>query len=538
VANPFVFNPNAGGKLVQTFQPGQLCNQGGIGIQTGNSLAAAFPLVQWTDPYREKMTGLGDAAVNTIQIGARVPWYQRTAWRNWMLGSSATRSGPGNGDGNVLIAGGGVTIGPQGNVLVAGGMGGAGLTTQPPGGGQQPTIPISTLAVSNIGSNIIAVASPAGIVPGMFVEAPGTVQNGTTVISVSGNQITLSTPAQVSVVTPDSVPITFIPQPTVQPGGQLNNNPAIGTGTSLFGNPGAFIQTMPPATATGPVPSPTYYLTRACPYQCPDIGNETFYCTSVDLDTPDGAMGQDRVYEHDVEGNRTGGPDAWINFYDSGSARNPLVCKYVVTFSQLPFDVRSDLEIQQSQCNAPEMERYLERAPRGAIQSLPLPTNVLPIFTNQISPFQGGGVYNDPSGKIVGQSIPTSGAYILSLVEEMPYIWEQVPDPPWAAIAACEGCVNAATFDGARGWFSFTTGTVMCNAPLEKKRYRHASGRWYWRITYSFTWKPQGWNYFPVADGTYLAVTFNGKPLYPSADFTTLFQPGPPTAYSLAWKGG
>jgi hypothetical protein len=422
-----VFNPFGGGRIVTLNPLGGLLNQGAVGIQTGNSLQQAFgDVIKWCDPYREKMSGLGATDNNTIQVGAHVPWKIRTAWRNWMLGSSTTRlfNMPGGGDGVTILQGGGINIGAQGNVLVAGGVG---------------------------------------------------------------------------------VPGQFIPQPGFQP----------------------------PVVVPAPPPVPSYYITRACPYQCPDIGNETFYCTAVDLDTPAGAQGFDIIPEHDAVGNITGPGDKWINFSDSGSAQNPYTCKYLVTFSQLPYEVRSDAEIQQTTCNAPEMERYLERQPRGAVQSLPLPSNVLPIFTNQISPFQGGGVYNDISGKIVGQGIPTSGAYILSQTEELLYIWEQVPDPPWNAIAACIGKTNAATFDGARGWPSFTAGTVMFNGPLEKKRYRHASGRWYWRITYSFLWRPQGVNYFPVADGTYLLVTFNGSPIYPSADFTTLFQPGAPP--SLAW---
>src|SRR5207253_327103 len=96
-----------------------------------------------------------------------------------------------------------------------------------------------------------------------------------------------------------------------------------------------------------------------------------------------------------------------------------------------------------------------------------------------------------------------------------------------AAIDAATGKTNQDPFDGAKGWPLYGAGTLLMQPP-RKVRYRHTSGRIYWRITYSFLMRPETHNKMSAADGQFYAIGYGGdasKPLYPGADFKALFKP-------------
>ncbi len=296
-----------------------------------------------------------------------------------------------------------------------------------------------------------------------------------------------------------------------------------------------------------------YYLSRAIPYACPVTGKEHLYCTHIEGNDPKGIVLADpNVFMHDAFGNvakdanGVGIPDLWPMFVEQGTNDDGIL-PCVATFSALDYEVRTDLEtsVLNQQTQAGEMERYVSVEPRAALQSLPLPSGQL-FFSNQLSPSQGGGVVAKDNDGSVGAAIPTNALNLLLPTDELLYTWHEVPDQPYAAIQACMGYINAAAFDGARGRFTYPAGTLLCQAPLRRKRYRHLTGRWYWTITYSLLFRPQGWNYLPSAHGNFLlvssAVDANNNPvgrlLYPSADFTQLFVVPAPLAPVAGFPGG
>lgn len=294
---------------------------------------------------------------------------------------------------------------------------------------------------------------------------------------------------------------------------------------------------------------PQYYLSRAIPYACPVTGKEHLYCIHVEGSDPKGIVLPDpNVFEHDALGNIGNPPvaDLWPMFVEQNTnADGILPC--VATFSALEYEVRTDTEINQlnGQTQAGEMDRYVSVEPRAALQSLPLPGSSL-FFSNQQSPWLGGGTVAKATDSAVGAQIPANALNLLLPTDELLYTWHQVPDQPYLAISNCMGSVNAANFDGARGRFTYPAGTVLCQAPLRRKRYRHTTGRWYWDITYSLLYRPQGWNYFPTAQGNFLLASSSvdgnnnptGKTIYGTADFTQLFVAPTPLAANAAFPGG
>ncbi len=307
-----------------------------------------------------------------------------------------------------------------------------------------------------------------------------------------------------------------------------------------FGGGGA-IQNNP---GVQPVAPAQWFLSRAIPYQCKVIGREHLYCSNVECSDVAGAWQSDPgVFEHDAFGAVQAGPggqaltEEWIRFYENGTNKDG-VAHYVATFTPRDYEIRYDAELAANQPNQGELERYVSKTPRSAIQSLPLPAGTYK-FAQQLSPVT-------PNALLVATGpIAANAAFQLLPTDELVYTWHEVPDEPVVAIANCQGAVNAAAFDGARGRPSYPTGTLLCQAPLERKRYRHCTGRWYWRITYSLLYRPQGHNYFPNGLGGFQYVTATGNiggandlTIYPSADFNQLFVAPPPLAPTVGWPGG
>jgi hypothetical protein len=126
---------------------------------------------------------------------------------------------------------------------------------------------------------------------------------------------------------------------------------------------------------------------------------------------------------------------------------------------------------------------------------------------------------------------------------EFHYTWRKVPVDwvPGAAIGACLNRVNAAVFDilPGGGYGRFPIGTLLFKGLANKLvPYRGPNAEWLVDLPYVFDYQPgdgtgaaNTWNTLPRNDGTWAPVRVRGtnppKPLYQSADFEPLFQPGP-----------
>jgi hypothetical protein len=285
-----------------------------------------------------------------------------------------------------------------------------------------------------------------------------------------------------------------------------------------------------------------YYLSRVPPYQCPERPH--LYCSQLEVVEAQGAISSDpNMAARDAIGNvlndGNGNPlnDEWLRYFATDGRATDGMLKYQARFTPRPYEVRSDSEVAALNAvnNQGELERYVERQPRSAVQSLPLPADG-PKFAPQLSPAnQGDGVMQKGT-------VPASAAFLLIPTEELLFCWMEIPDDPAANIASVVGCVNANDFDGARGYPVRKAGTLLCQAPLSRVRYRHVTGRWYWRVHYSFLFRATGHQYLPNNHGNMQLVTYdgnvNGKPLYPSADFSLLFVPPAPLAPNAQFPGG
>lgn len=288
----------------------------------------------------------------------------------------------------------------------------------------------------------------------------------------------------------------------------------------------------PPAGFIGGASS--YQLSRVPPDNVPETGYEHLYCSSCEMEDGKGGWANNpNVFAHDGQGNVVLGANGlpvqapMIAYFDPGTRRDGLAI-YSTRWTSRPYEIRSDAELtgMNSQASTIELERYVERERSCAVQSLPLPAGSVKFL----------------SGPHAGDLVAAASSYILLQTTALKYTWHEIPDYPQAAVDACVGLVNAATFDGARGAPSYPAGTLLCQAPLAIVRYRHTTGRVYWRITYSFLYKnvgtdasgaALGWNALPDAGGYFAPVgrVNDGTPLYELADFNKLFQPPNPLTY-------
>lgn len=115
-------------------------------------------------------------------------------------------------------------------------------------------------------------------------------------------------------------------------------------------------------------------------------------------------------------------------------------------------------------------------------------------------------------------------------ITEHQVTWHRVVNPPWGAIRALQGKVNAAPFLGA------APGTLLLEGADADKQFQTGfdaqQPELFWRIHYVFRERAvkfgsqvYGWNYhFREKPAGWAALVQNGRPLYESADFTPLFQ--------------
>ena len=136
-----------------------------------------------------------------------------------------------------------------------------------------------------------------------------------------------------------------------------------------------------------------------------------------------------------------------------------------------------------------------------------------------------GWVWTDtaiPIGADVTKKIP---------VTEHIVTWSYVVNPPWTAIAACQGKVNASPFLGC------AAGTLLFRGAEANKLYRRGAGieddtaSFAWAIRYTFRERSvkmngqvYGWNHFyRESSGNWVPIQHGSSPLYDSGDFNSLF---------------
>ena len=145
----------------------------------------------------------------------------------------------------------------------------------------------------------------------------------------------------------------------------------------------------------------------------------------------------------------------------------------------------------------------------------------------------GGWVWTDtntaiPAGTEILKKIP---------ITEHVLTWGQVIDPPWTAINACQGKINAATFLGC------PAGTLLFRGAEANKLYQRGAGivgdpiPFAWVIKYTFRERSvkmngqvYGWNHFyRESSGNWIPIQHVSSSLYDSGDFDSLFIAEPPT---------
>jgi hypothetical protein len=212
-----------------------------------------------------------------------------------------------------------------------------------------------------------------------------------------------------------------------------------------------------------------------------------------------------------------------IRYYDSSSMSSAHSCTLRVVYRHRDYELREDADAWER--DEGELSRYVSRFFRVAILHLQLASlSTLLKFTE---------------GPHENTEIPEAGVKLFPTVQ-LTMVWNQVPDVPWDAINACTGHVNAETFDGAPGYRSYPPGTLLCQAP-EVKRLKSIVGRVIWEIIYRFDYRgsvlaadgtPATWNHFPAGDGQLYKAAFPAAvPVYPSADFDSLFVAPAPVDY-------
>ena len=210
------------------------------------------------------------------------------------------------------------------------------------------------------------------------------------------------------------------------------------------------------------------------------------------------------------------------------------LAKMKVHFKSLPFEVRSDAMMAQTTVYTQgEMERYVERQPTMALKSF------------QIQPTQQLA-FVWPGVPAAVQYVPSPGTMPFP-VEELTYVWHDVPDVPYLAIDSCMGRINVGPFDGAYGYNQKAPGTCMLIGASRERTPRNCIGHVMWRIRYKFLYQSNGWNSFPNAYGAFLPATFGGAPpsdavnvfKIPSngLDFNALFKVPTPTFYQTPGYG-
>lgn len=280
----------------------------------------------------------------------------------------------------------------------------------------------------------------------------------------------------------------------------------------------------------GPPPAPSFFLSRIVPAQDPE--RPWLYCRDVELVQPQGKwVDNTNVFAVDANGqvivqDGNGNPIKPIHLpcvaYQDASGISDGLAVYTATFMDVDYEIRNDQNPPLNPNVPVELGRWVSRKYTYASQNIPL-ANLKVVFA---------------AGPHAGQTIPEAGPGLILTGQDCVFEWHEVPDTPEAAFDLCVGSVNLQAFDGLNGYPQFPAGTLLCMAPA-KQRFRSKVGRVYWEIKYHMLYKntgtfanPRGWNYFPDIDGNfYLATYANGTPIFPSADFNTLFEAPAPATY-------
>jgi hypothetical protein len=256
------------------------------------------------------------------------------------------------------------------------------------------------------------------------------------------------------------------------------------------------------------------------------------------------------VFAQDIDGTLRLGPAGnqvfvpMIAYADTVNGL-PGYGRYAVTYTARDYEVRSDAETLLQASG--ELSRYVSRFWTYSALMLPLGS-----LTSQL--YFGGDAAKaatvidpkDPAKArtvtLAGQNVPEAGAKIISM-QQLTYVWHQVPDVPEDAIDACVGKVNGDWFDGAPGARRYAPGTLLCQPPLRERTPRSIVGRVSWTLTMKMDYRRAGWNFFPATDGNYyLAGFYNSQAdaaagkvpdrlVYEAADFNALFRAPAPVKY-------
>jgi len=191
---------------------------------------------------------------------------------------------------------------------------------------------------------------------------------------------------------------------------------------------------------------------------------------------------------------------------------------YDVAYRTVQFDVKADDEITT------EMERYLIRRPKYALENLTIPSQS----------FQWGAA--GETGNPAGDAIPNDGNLPGSAIAgdttkpfptvALTYSWVQVPKLPSATILAHLGKVNAAAFDASYGNYPAET---LLFLSVEPTPVVHGTGQVYWDLNFQLLYRPTGWNklFKPGSSyGTFYKVVNRntGEPsIYDTFTMTDLF---------------
>jgi hypothetical protein len=262
-------------------------------------------------------------------------------------------------------------------------------------------------------------------------------------------------------------------------------------------------------------------ITRTPPDQIPEAGGRHLFVSDIRLKQACGAWANNpNIFTQNPDGTPTNTPAPMIAYFDGASGRDGFGI-YEVQYASRNYEIRSDAELaaMNSVASTPELERFVERKISSAVTSLSLRGKPLFLQTST-----GPARIPDDSGNFILVHVE---AHILS--------WHEVPDFPADALTACVGRVNSVPFGGAKGQKLFPAGTLLCQAPLSIVRYRHTTGRVYWRIEYSMLEKQNtnpalpnqvlGWNAFADANGAYWPAQFSdATTVYKPADLNTLFR--------------
>lgn len=198
---------------------------------------------------------------------------------------------------------------------------------------------------------------------------------------------------------------------------------------------------------------------------------------------------------------------------------------YRVHYANLPYAVLPNGDPRYENGTVKELTRHIERVATQATEAIQVP----------------GGQY-----KFVGTNVPINEPAPKALpTSELTYTWHAVPATavPVAAITACRGHVNAATFDSdadLNRWpfRAFPAGTLLLTT-VDYKSYIDWWGRPMADIQFKFAERNNGdaaegggvkagWNHlYRHSTGTWVKVTHNGaadgRTIYETADYNGLF---------------